>query len=365
MTIEKCLGFSLILALVLSLSFAARLEACSVLRVTAQDGTIISARTMEFGSDLKPDIVVIPRGREFISPDPAGQPGLKWKNKYGYVAVDAFGDTTAAVEGLNETGLAFSALWYEEDTQYQKILAGESGRALAHALVGSWVLGNFSTVDQVKEGIKKVKVFGLVIPEMGGTPPFHFAVKDAAAGSIVIEYDQGQLNIHDNPLGIMTNAPNFTWQMTNLRNYVGLSIEMPKPQDFAGVTLRPTGHGMFGLPGDSTPPSRFVRMAVMAHFADRVPDVKEALNMAQHLIYALEIIKGTLVDRDAQGKIISSGSTQWASFRDLTNRVFYYRTYDNFTLRQVDLKQLDFKTAKSIPLYGDPEAVIDLTGRFK
>lgn len=344
---------------------ASCLDACSVLRVTALDGTIISARTMEFGSDLQPAVIVIPRDQEFVSPDPAGKPGLKWKNKYGYVAVDAFGEKTAAVDGLNETGLAFSALWYETDTQYQKILAGESSRVLAHALVGSWVLGNFSTVDQVKEGIKKVKVFGLVIPEMGGSPPFHFAVLDAAGGSIVMEWDQGQLNIHDNPLGVMTNAPNFTWQMTNLRNYVGLNVEMPKPQDFAGVTLRPTGHGMFGLPGDSTPPSRFVRMAVMTHFADPVANAKETLNMAQHLIYALEIIKGTIIDRDAQGKIISSESTQWASFRDLTNRVFYYRTYDNFTLRKVDLKQLDFTAGKVLPLDSDPEAVIDLTGRLK
>jgi choloylglycine hydrolase len=324
---------------------------------------------MEFGSDLKSSLVIIPRGLEFISPAPDNKVGLKWKNKYGYVAIDAFGQWEAALDGMNETGLAFSALWYEKNTQWQDIGTDERGTALAHGAIGTWILGNFSTVGEVKQALKKVKVFGLPIAELGGVPPLHFAVHDSSGGSIVMEWDQGEPHVYDNPLGIMTNAPNFPYHMTNLRNYIGMSTAMLSPQDYSGVKLNATGHGsgMFGLPGDITPPSRFIRMAVTTHFADQQDDAKGALNLAQHIVYSLDIVKGTVVDRAPDGKIVASESTQWASFRDLTNKIFYWRTYENFNLRKVELKRLNFAAdkVKVTPLSGDEEVMFDVTDRLR
>jgi choloylglycine hydrolase len=157
--------------------------------------------------------------------------------------------------------------------------------------------------------------------------------------------------------------------ITNLRNYVGMTGDQRGKQTYAGIELRPTGHGngMFGLPGDITPPSRFVRLAVTTHFADPPETAAGALNLAQHLASALHIVKGTVVDRGPDGRVAASETTQWATFRDLKNRVFYYRTYDSYTLRKIDLKRLDFgggKT-KTIPLYGDAEFVTDITGRMQ
>ena len=31
------------------------------------------------------------------------------------------------------------------------------------------------------------------------------------------------MNLHDAPLGVITNAPTYDWHMTNLRNYINLS----------------------------------------------------------------------------------------------------------------------------------------------
>ncbi|MFA5996826.1 MAG: linear amide C-N hydrolase, partial [Candidatus Paceibacterota bacterium] len=279
-------------------------------------------------------------------------PGLSWKSKYGYVGVDAFGNDKIIVDGLNEEGLSFSALWYEPDMKWQDVTPGEESVALAFEMVGSWILGNFSTAGEVRDAISKVKVFAMEVPDMKMAPPMHMAVYDAAGGSIVIEYDNGELHIYDNPLGVVTNAPNFPWMMTNLRTYVGMSEEERPGVDYSGVKLNPTGHGngMLGLPGDITPPSRFVRMAVMLHFADQRDDAEGALNLAQHVVNSLTIIKGMAVDRSPDGKITSSESTQWAALKDMTNKVFYFRTYDNFNLRMIDLKQLDFKTEKTMPI---------------
>lgn len=344
-------------------------SACTFFRVTAKDGAIISARTMELNFDLKSTLAAVPRGIEFVNPGVNTAAGLSWKNKYGYVGVTALGEVQSALDGMNEAGLCFSGLWYEKDTQYQSVAPGEDNTALPHAMLGPWILGNYSTVAEVKEALKGIKVFGYVIPQLGFALPMHFAVQDAGGGSIVIEYDGGQLNVYDNPLGVMTNAPNFPYMMANLRNYIGMNTAMLTPTDFSGVKLNPTGHGsgMYGLPGDVSPPSRFVRIAVTDRFADKQDDAKGALNLAQHIMNTVDIVKGTVVDRGADGKIIGSETTQWTSFRDLKNKVFYYKTYDNFNIRKVDLNKLDFSAGKikAIPLSGDEEGVLDVTERMK
>ena len=99
-------------------------------------------------------------------------------------------------------------------------------------------------------------------------------------GSLV-EYDNGQCNIYDNPLGIMTNAPSLPWQLTNLRQYVGLENFNPITIKKDGFTVSPTGHGdgMFGIPGDYTPPSRFVRLAMFERFVNRQDDKEGNLNL--------------------------------------------------------------------------------------
>jgi len=220
------------------------------------------------------------------------------------------------------------------------------------------------------QAVGKVNVFGHKNPELGGAVlPGHFILHDASGDCAVIEYEQGLVHIYDNPLGIMTNAPNFPWMLTNLRNYVGMSNDQLSPAVFGGKTYPATGHGagMFGLPGDLTPPSRFVRMAVMLKFADLQENAEGLLNLAQHIVSALHIVRGMAVDRDANGKITASESTQWSSFRDLTNRVYYYRTYDNFNLRRIDLKKLDFgaNRIKTIPMFVDREGMVDVTDRAK
>jgi len=91
------------------------------------------------------------------------------------------------------------------------------------------------------------------------------------------------------------------------------------------------------------------------------------LNLAQHIVSALHIIKGMVVDRAKDGRITASETTQWSSYRDHTNRAYYFRTYDNFNLRKIDLKRLDFTSdkVKTMNMFEDSEIITDVTDRFK
>lgn len=341
-------------------------QACTIFRLKANDGTITVARSMEFGVDLNYDLIVVPRNRPFFSPSPVSKMGLNWTTKYGYLGVASMGMDFGVSDGMNETGLTVGVLWYESDMQYQTVAPGDSTKALAQVIFSDWVLGCFSTVDQVRSALSTVKVFFYSDPaKMKMAVTVHFIVYDASGGCIVVEYDKGQCNIYDNPLGIMTNSPSLPWQYTNLRQYVGLDNVNPIPLKAGGFTFSPTGHGdgMFGIPGDYTPPSRFVRLAMFEKFVTRQPDAASNLNLCQHVINTFTIPFGIIVDKDASGNIVSKESTQWVTFRDLTNRLFYFKTYEQPMLRKIDLTKLDFslKEIRRISMYGSQECIVDLT----
>jgi choloylglycine hydrolase len=144
-----------------------------------------------------------------------------------------------------------------------------------------------------------------------------------------------------------------------------MTSEKPEPYQMSGLTFPATGHGsgMFGLPGDLTPPSRFVRLAVLTRFSDKQPDAERTLNLAQHIINTFDIPLGMVTDTIPDKKTVLKESTQWASFRDLTHRLIFFRTYDNQSLRKIDLNQLDFSATrvKRIPMFGTSEIIVDVT----
>ena len=340
-------------------------DSCTVFQLKADDGTIIVGRSMEFAVDLKYDIIVVPRNKAYVSPAPDGQVGMAWKTHYGYVGVASFGMDYGLSDGMNEKGLAVGLLWFEPDMKWQDVAPGERKSSLAQTMLGDWILGNFATVEDVKQEIQKIKVFKYTDPVANIAPTVHFIVYDAKGGCIVIEYENGLCNVYDNPLGIMTNAPRFPWQMTNLRQFVGMTSEMPGPYEISGIKLSPTGHGsgMFGLPGDITPPSRFVRLAILTRFADRQPDAERTLNLAQHIINTFDIPFGLVTDTLPDKKTVMKESTQWVTFRDLKKHIVYFKTYDNQNLRKIDLGKLDFAgtAVKRIKMFGSSEIITDVT----
>ena len=67
--------------------------------------------------------------------------------------------------------------------------------------------------------------------------PFHYTLHDATGASIVIEFANGQQNVIDNPIGVMTNGPEFQWHLTNLNNYTFLSNKDQSRLTIKGVQL--------------------------------------------------------------------------------------------------------------------------------
>ncbi len=100
------------------------------------------------------------------------------------------------------------------------------------------------------------------------------------------------------------------------------------------------GSGSVGLPGDPSPPSRFVKTYFLLATALPVKNAAESLVLAQHIINNVDIPLG--LSRDKMDNSTVYDYTQWVVFKDLTHRKFYYRTYHNMALHMVDMNKLDF-----------------------
>ena len=354
--------------LVIALMPAQAANACTVFRVQSKDDAIVLGRSMEFGFDSESQMAIVPRGYGFNLQAPGGKDGLSWKAKYGFVGANAFGLDPAILDGINEAGLAASILYLPGFTQYPEATPQNAGRAIGNAYLLSWILSSFATVEEVKEAIKEVVVFYDLPKGVPQVPlDFHYIIYDAKGGSIVLEYVKGALNLYDNPIGVMTNSPTFDWQLLNLRNYINLTNVSVDSLKLGSYELTPLGQGtgLLGIPGDYTPPHRFVRATALAFSAVTPDNAVQGMNLAFHILDAVDIPRGAVAQKDKAGKMVYD-ITNWTTVRDLTNMVLYFRTYDNLTIRKVDLKQLDFtgSAIKHIPMAGgDP--YLDVTKNAK
>ena len=352
------------LAIVLfSLLFTETALACTGIRLIASDGTVVYARTLEFNVDLDSNLLVVPRGYSRTGTTPDGDNGLKWVSRYASVGANGVG-LPFLFDGVNEKGLAAGLFYFPTTAGYPKYDAANASRTIAPWELGSWILENFATVEEVKQNIANVAVAEVVFKQWGIAPPVHYVVHDASGKSIVIEYVAGKLHVYDNVIGVMTNSPTFDWHMTNLRNYLNLSVVNAPAVEVGGVRLNALGQGtgMLGIPGDFTPPSRFVR--AVAYSTSVMPSrtgAEEVLE-AFHILNNFDIPEGAARAKqtDAHGNIISD-HTIWTSASDLKARRYYFRTYENSQIRSVDLMAmpLDAKVITSISMK-DPEVIKSL-----
>jgi len=126
-----------------------------------------------------------------------------------------------------------------------------------------------------------------------------------------------------------------------------------------------SGSGWLGLPGDWTPPSRFVRTVFLVHSADPARNADEAVNLAGHILNSVDIPRGLIKTKGPVNTDLID-YTQWVVIKDLTNRVLYFRSYEDLTLKKVDMKKLALKpgaAVKTLRISGKGK-VIDVTDKL-
>jgi choloylglycine hydrolase len=313
---------------------------CTNLRLKATNDAVIIGRTMDLNIDLKSKILFVPKGTSFTSRAPNGNTGVSWQAQYSFVGMNALGQQ-ALTDGMNEHGLYVGALYLPGFTQYQEVPSDQLNKALTPSDTVAYILANAMSVGQAKEIMQNVFVWQEVTPEVNIAFPLHFSVHDKEGNAAVFEYLEGDLKIHDNTLGVLTNAPTYDWHLINLRNYINLT-----PNDILGKNLNNVmftqlgeGSGMMGLPGDFTPPSRFVRAVALTRSALPSPDAASATIAMVHVINNFDLVLG--VERNINGEKVDCDYSQWTTMSDLSNLLYYVRIHDNPGFVRVSLRDFD------------------------
>ena len=323
---------------------ALKTDACTGITLKSKNNCHILARTIEWGgSELNSQYVVVPRGYEQQSYTPSGKTdGLKFKAAYGYVGL-AVEQKEFVAEGLNEEGLSAGLFYFPRYGQYETFSENNAANSISDLQLVSWILGSCKTIEEVKQAIETVHVIG--IDPRAST--VHWRFSDLSGKQIVLEIIDGKPHFYDNPLGVLTNSPGFEWQMTNLNNYVNLVPGTAPAQKLDSIQLASfgAGSGFLGIPGDVTPPSRFVRAAFFQATAPQQETALETVLQGFQILNNFDIPVGIEFPA-GQVPVNIPSATQWTSATDPTNRVIYFRTMYNSAIRSIDLKQINFKKTK-------------------
>lgn len=399
----------------MTFAVAGTAEACTGIDFTIPHHKFLGAkhafagRTMEFGPDVTGwKLLYVPRNYEYQSCklgviDTCGNhklemiKGYRWPVKYAYVGFTPvrhiIGNLdytlTEINDGINEAGLYCGGLYHMGSEEYSTVAPISDQKNISDMDFPSWVLGQFSSVAELRRKLAndndledlQVRQFsvefapGVPVTKESKFPQLHFKVVDKTGAAIVIEFVNGKAKVFDS-VGVMTNSPTYDWQLTNLRNYVGLQDKNHESVQFMGATYHKlsNGTGAVGLPGDFTSTSRFIRAmfflnATLANNTIRSPE--EAVFRAFRILNQFDIPEGSVVETKPNNpnKVTTMEVTSWTSMADLTNLRYYYHTMNSRTIRMIDLSKLmqqlpDTAKPLTIDLPAD-ELILNVTDQFK
>ncbi len=315
--------------------------ACTGLSLTAKDGSYVQARTIEAAAGaLKSEYVIIPRGQEITSFTPTGINGLSFTANFGVVGMSVVMKEFIC-EGINEAGLSAGLFFFPEYGSYQSYDQDMNDVTLGDLQVPTWILTQFASIDELKKGIETVRIVGLDAHSV-----VHYRIGEPSGRQVVLEIVDGVPHFYENTVGVLTNSPGFQWHLTNLNNYVNLFPGSAPDRKMGDIVLKPIGgnSGFLGLPGDATPPSRFVRIAFYRTTAPQLGTGMETVLQCFHILNNFDIPIGI---EHAEGHVPDIPSaTQWTSAIDLTHRKVYYKTAYNNSIRCIDLNSIDFGKVK-------------------
>ena len=318
--------------------------ACTRLVFQGANGHVITARSMDWKSDIVSNLWVLPRGMQRTGE--TGPNTVRWTSKYGSVITSGYDISTT--DGVNEAGLNANLLWLVE-SQYPAF-GTNSKPGLSIAAWAQYVLDNFATVQQAVAALSK-EPFTLVSDTMPGEnrlTTVHLSISDASGDSAIVEYIAGKQVIHHGrQYQVMTNSPTFDQQLA-LNAYW---------KQIGGTTM---------LPGTNRAADRFARASFYVNAIPKDQSPNKALASVFSVIRNASVPYGLNTPEEP-----NISSTRWRTVFDHERKLYFFESALTPNTFWVDLKALDFSKEKGkvmkIDLGPDQNHTYsgDATGQFK
>ncbi|MGG0290264.1 choloylglycine hydrolase family protein [Bacillus pacificus] len=316
---------------------------CTSLTLKTKNGQHLFARTMDFTLDMNQEVIIIPRH-------------YQWNNITGEIINTKHATVGMGInhqgriimaDGVNEAGMTCATLYFPGFATYSQSIDDNKTNLAPFDFV-TWSLTQFNSVKELKESVDSLIFLDIPLPDLGLTPPLHWILADKWGDCIVLEPTNEGLKMYDNPIGVMTNSPEFNWHLQNLRQYIGLKSQPFAPTEWSNVRLSAFGQGSgsMGLPGDFTPPSRFVRAAYGKQNIQGIDSEEEGVSALFHILSNCEVPKGGVITEEG-----ALDNTIYTSVMCMESRTYYYHTYDCRQIIAIHLfhENLDTDEIKAYP----------------
>lgn len=283
-----------------------------------------AGRTLDFDCHFNEQVILTPR----LFP-------YRWKNgstTQSHEAVLGMGmvadNFPLYAEAINESGLYMAGLYFQGYAHYIPRL--HDGTGISPVELIPYILTHHQTVASAREELVDAHLTNEPINPNLPLSPLHWFLADKTGTAIVIEQTAAHgLVIYDNPAKVLTNNPEFSFHLENLKRYQHLSPTQPVGDPIFGA---PTGRGwgQLGLPGDPTPASRFVRAAYLVAHADKPATTPAAVNQVFHILDSVKLVAGSTKTESGV-----NDTTLYAAVLNLEDFEYYYTTEQNRTITRI------------------------------
>ena len=354
----------LLLAVLTTALVVPRSSACTALMITDKKGNAYSAKTMEYAVPMPFEMSYVPAGTKVVSVAPGKKPGLSFETKYPVLGVSADvgvgNGINMMVEAANNQGLSISTNELP-GSQSPAGAGSDAAKALATTDLGLYLLGNFQSVAEVKEALQgsAVSVWVPKVPLVGNIEaPFHYILFDKTGAGIVIEFLDGKMNVYDNPVGVVTNAPEFPWHLKNLNNYAQLTNVDKNSGQFGQLKVGApdSGNTLASVPSSQISAGRFVKAAFYTQFVRKADSPEDAVITLGHIMnnfdrpYDLSIDKGYSAEGGAPGSTTSE-VTLFTWMNDKVRNLYFLRTISGLNYAKFEFDKLTpIKSVVKVPL---------------
>lgn len=289
-------------------------QACTRVVYLGANDDVITARSMDWKTDVGTNLWILPRGVERNGE--AGPNTPRWTSRHG--SVIASGYDVATTDGVNEAGLSAQLLWLAE-SQYPTPTKDKPSLALS--LWAQYVLDNFASVSEAVSALEK-EPFVIVtasVPGQDRLATLHLSMSDASGDSAIVEYVDGRQVIHHGrQYQVMTNSPTFDQQLA-LESYW---------REIGGTVM---------LPGTNRAADRFARASFYVDAIPKSEDPVEALASMFGVIRNVSVPYG--ITTPDQPNI---SSTRWRTVVDHKRKLYFFESALTPNTFWVDLKRVDF-----------------------
>jgi len=304
-------------ALMATTAGAGLADACTRLVYHGASETVITARSMDWRSEITSNLWILPRGMQRSGE--TGPNTVRWISKYGSVVTSGYDISTT--DGVNEAGLMANLLWLVE-SEYPTFDPSRPG--LSISAWAQYALDNFATVAEAVASLEQ-ESFVVVTDNLPGEnrmTTVHLSLSDATGDSAIFEYIDGKLKIHHGrQYQVMTNSPTYDEQLA-LNAYWS---------QIGGTVM---------LPGTNRAADRFARASFYVNAIPKFEDPNIALASVFSVIRNTSVPFGISTESEP-----NLSSTRWRTVFDHKRKLYFFESALTPNTFWVDLKKIDFSPA--------------------